>query len=87
MRLLPGKRLLFAIDDTPTKRYGPCIHGTGLHHNPTPGPAGEKHCYGHIWVTLAWLAPHPLFAFLALPLRALLYVREKDVGKLSKETP
>ncbi len=87
MRLLPGNRLLFAIDDTPTKRYGRCIQGAGIHHNPTPGPAGEKHCYGHIWVTLAWLAPHPLFGFLALSLRGLLYVREKDVPKLNKETP
>jgi hypothetical protein len=87
MRLVPGKRLLFGIDDTPTKRYGRCIQGAGIHHNPTPGPAGEKHCYGHIWVTLAWLAPHPLFGIVALPLRALLYVREKDVPELNKETP
>jgi hypothetical protein len=87
MRLLPGKHLLFGIDDTPTKRYGPCIQGAGIHHNPTPGPAGEKYCYGHIWVTLAWLAPHPLFDILALPLRALLYVREKHVPELNKETP
>jgi hypothetical protein len=87
IRLIPGKRLLFAIDDSPTKRYGPCIEGAGIHHNPTPGPAGEKHLYGHIWVTLAWLAPHPLFGFLALPLRAWLYVREKDVPELNKQTP
>jgi hypothetical protein len=36
---------------------------------------------------LAWLAPHPLFGIVALPLRALLYVREKDVPELNKETP
>jgi hypothetical protein len=27
---------LFALDDTPTPRYGPCVEGAGLHHNPTP---------------------------------------------------
>jgi hypothetical protein len=87
MRLVPGDRLLFAIDDTPTKRYGPCIQAAGIHHNPTPGPAGEPYFYGHVWVTLAWLAAHPLFGVLALPLQALLYVREKDVPKLNKEYP
>src|SRR5207248_810612 len=39
--LLRGNRLWAAIDDTPTARYGPCIEGAGIHHNPTPGPAGE----------------------------------------------
>ena len=46
-----------------------------------------KFLYGHIWVTLAWLAKHPLWHTLALPLRALLYVRAKDVPELAKETP
>ena len=87
MRLLPGNRLCFAIDDSPTKRYGPFVQGAGTHHNPTPGPAGAKFLYGHIWVTLAWLAKHPLWHTLALPLRALLYVRAKDVPELAKETP
>jgi hypothetical protein len=35
----PGERFLFALDDTPTKRYGPHVEGAGIHHNPTPGPA------------------------------------------------
>jgi hypothetical protein len=87
MRLAPGERLYFAIDDTPTKRYGPAIQGAGIHHNPTPGPAGGKHCYGHLWVTLAWLACHRLGGVLALPLRALLYVRAKDVPALKKDYP
>jgi hypothetical protein len=87
MRLLAGDRLLFAIDDTPGKRYGPAIQGAGIHHNPTPGPAGEKHFYGHLWVTLAWLAAHPFTGVLALPLWALLYVREKDVPELNKDYP
>ena len=41
-RIDPGGRLLLAIDDTPTKRYGPKVQGAGIHHNPTPGPAGSK---------------------------------------------
>jgi DDE superfamily endonuclease len=85
--LAPGERLLFAIDDTPTKRYGPCVQGAGTHHNPTPGPAGAKLLYGHVWVTLAWLAFHPHFGVLALPLWALLYVRAKDVPKLAEDYP
>jgi DDE superfamily endonuclease len=84
MLRLPGERLLFAIDDTPTPRYGPSVEGAGIHHNPTPGPAGEKYVYGHLWVTLAWLAQHPLWQTLALPLRALLYIRAKDVPRLPR---
>lgn len=33
-------RLVFAVDDTPTPRYGPQVPGAGIHPNPTPGPAG-----------------------------------------------
>ena len=43
-------RLLFGLDDTPTRRYGPKVQGAGIHHNPTPGPAGAKFVYGHVWV-------------------------------------
>lgn len=74
----PGERLLFALDDTPTKRYGPHVEGAGVHHNPSPGPAGAKFLYGHVWVTLAWVARHPLWGAIGLPLRACLYVRQKD---------
>lgn len=82
-----GEQLVFAIDDTPSKRYGPCIQGAGIHHNPTPGPAGEKFLFGHLWVTLAWLVHHPLCGVLALPLQALLYIRAKDVATLNQEHP
>ena len=79
--------LRFAIDDTPTARYGPCVQAAGIHHNPSPGPAGGKFVYGHVWVCLAWLACHPAWNTLALPLRALLYVRAKDVPMLAKHYP
>ena len=87
LRHVPGEHLLFAIDDTPTPRYGPYVQGAGLHHHPSPGPAGEKFVYGHLWVTLAWLVRHPRWDTLSLPLRALLYVRAKDVPALAQETP
>jgi hypothetical protein len=87
MDATPGQRLVFALDDTPTKRFGPCIQGAGIHHNPTPGPAGERFCYGHVWVSLAWLAPHRLWGIVALPLQALLYVRAKDVPTLNAQSP
>ena len=77
-------RLLFAIDDTPTKRYGPKVEGAGIHHNPTPGPAEQKFLYGHLWVTLAWIVRHPRWGAIALPLRAMLYVRQKQIAFLHK---
>jgi DDE superfamily endonuclease len=76
-----------ALDDSPTKRYGPHVEGAGIHHNPTPGPAQQQFLYGHVWVTLAWVVHHPLWGVLGLPLRALVYMREKDVAKLTKWYP
>ena len=77
-----GERLLLGLDDTPTKRYGPLVEGAGIHHNPTPGPAEQQFLYGHVWVTMAWIVRHPLWGAIGLPLRALLYVRRKDITKL-----
>ncbi len=82
-RLLgPEDPLVVAIDDTPTPRWGPCVEGAGIHHNPNPGPAGEKYLYGHVWVTLAALLDHPEQGVRALPLRADLYVRHKDITSI-----
>jgi hypothetical protein len=82
--LLVGNQphLLFGLDDTPTARYGPKVQGAGIHHNPTPGPAGDKFVYGHVWVTLAWLAPHRRWSTIALPLLARLCIRQKDLPKV-----
>jgi hypothetical protein len=74
-----AERLTLALDDTPTQRYGPLVQGAGVHHNPTPGPAGSPYVYGHVWVVLALLAPHPTWGVVALPLLARLYVRAKDL--------
>lgn len=80
-----GRRLLVAIDDSPTKRYGPQVEGAGIHHNPTPGPAGEKFLYGHVFVSIAALAKHPAWGCVALPLSSELYVRNKDIAQLPPE--
>lgn len=78
-RLPLPERVLLAVDDSPTKRYGPKVEGAGIHHNPTPGPADQKFLYGHVWVTISLVATHPLWGVIGLPLLGLLYVRAKDV--------
>jgi DDE superfamily endonuclease len=83
--LLDSKRLVVAVDDMPTKRYGPRVEGAGIHRHPSPGPAGEEHPYGHVWVVLAALARHRQWGSIALPLQGQLYVREADVAKLPPE--
>ena len=77
------KRVLVAIDDTPTKRYGPKVEAAGVHHDPTPGPTAHPFCYGHVWVTLAVIVRHRWWGTIGLPIWSWLYVREKDVVKLS----
>lgn len=85
--LSASNRLTVAIDDTPTRRYGPDVEGCGIHHNPSPGPADKKHLYGHVWVMLAALARHREWGTVALPLQASLYIRDIDIAKLPPERP
>jgi hypothetical protein len=80
-----GDRILLGMDDSPTSRYGRHVEGVGVHHNPTPGPADGEWLYGHNWVALAWLATHPVWGVIAMPLRSMLYVREVDVPKLAEK--
>jgi len=72
-------RLTLALDDTPTRRYGPYVQAAGVHHNPTPGPAGSPHVYGHVFVVLALLVEHRSWGVIALPLLSRLYVRRADL--------
>lgn len=84
-KLAPRDRILLGMDDSPTSRYGKHVEGAGVHHNPTPGPADGDWLYGHNWVCLAWLATHPLWGTIALPLMSKLYVREVDVPQLAEK--
>src|SRR4051812_16170924 len=63
--LLGPRRLRLAIDAPPPARSGPHVEGAGFHPTPPPGPAGQKHLYGHVWVTLAALATHEDFGCIA----------------------
>jgi len=82
-RLSPIGRVLLGIDDTVTKRYGPCVEGAGIHRNPTPGPADQAFAYGHVWVTISWIVRHRWWGTIGLPLLAKLYVRAKNMPLLS----
>ena len=79
------KRLLLVIDDSPTKRYGPKVEGADVHHNPTPGPADQPFLYGHVWVTISLALRHSKWGPLALPLWAMLYVRQQTMATIPKE--
>jgi DDE superfamily endonuclease len=80
--IVPGDRLVFAIDDTATKRQGPLVEGAGIHHNPTPGAAENKFLYGHVWVVLSWVVRHPWWGTIGLPILAMMYVREKSLKSI-----
>jgi hypothetical protein len=92
LRSLPlPERLLLVIDDSPTKRYGPKVEGADVHHNPTPGPADQPFLYGHrpplrggARVTISLALRHPQWGPLALPLRAMLYVRRQTMATIPK---
>jgi hypothetical protein len=81
--IVPGDRLVFAIDDTATKRQGPRVEGAGIHHNPTPGAAENKFLYGHVWVVLSWVVRHHLWGTIGLPILAMMYVRQKNLKSIA----
>lgn len=72
----------FALDDSPTKRYGRHVEAANIHHNPTPGPGDGDWLYGHNWVCLAVVVSHSLFGAIALPLLSRLYIRKDDIESL-----
>src|SRR4051812_46623839 len=61
-------RLTLALVATPTQRYGPNAQGVGVHHNPTPGPAGSPYVYGHVFIVLASPVTHQAWGTVALTL-------------------
>ncbi len=84
-RVDAGDRPVFAVDDTPAKRYGPRVQGAGIRHDPTPGPAGSRFLYGHSRVTLSRVAHHARCGVIGLPLLGMLSVRRVDVPDLASQ--
>ena len=78
-----ANRRTFARDGTPTERSGRHVRGAGVHHDPTPGPAGGPFVYGHVWVVLGPLAAHPAWGVVARPLLARRYVRQKNLAGIA----
>ena len=75
-------RVLMAIDDTATKRYGPKVQGAGIHRNPIVTPDGAKFIYGHVWVVLSALVRHKHWGTIGLPLLAKMYIRAREVDSV-----
>lgn len=73
------EKIVAAIDDTSTGRYGKKVEGAGLHHQQTSKPDGDCWVFGHVWVTLSIVLNHPLFGSVGLPVFSKLYIREVDI--------
>ena len=74
----PANASCSAWDDTPTKTLRAARRGAPASHQLIPAPvrADQKFLYGHIWVTIAWLAYHPRWGLpSACPCVPWLYVR------------
>ena len=80
--LCPSKQVVWILDDTVLRRYGPKVQGAGLHRNPAPAPGEGPFYYGHSWGRLAWAVRTPHWGTTAIPLGSKLYVRQQDIEKL-----
>ncbi len=79
----PSYPIRVVVDDSPTPRYGKHVEGAVCITIRRPGPADGEWMYGHNWVSMCFLATHPLWGVVALPLRSLLYVRLIDLPLLA----
>lgn len=73
-----------AIDDSRTKRFGPCVEAAKIRHNPTPGPGDGDWLYGNTRVCLTMVLSHPVIGVISLPLLLRLYVRKVAIEALAK---
>jgi len=76
-RLQP-KRIFAAIDDTVAAKYGKHFDGLGIHHDPMNRANPKRLSAGHCFVCLALIAEQTKNHFVALFVRAALYVQQKS---------
>jgi hypothetical protein len=71
------RRVFAAIDDTVAAKFGKCFEGLGIHHDPMNRSHPKRLSHGHCFVCLALLAEQSKDHFVALFIRAALYVQKK----------
>jgi hypothetical protein len=77
-----GERVTVAMDDRPVAKSRGKMPGLGWHHCHNRGACAGPFVHGHIWVQIALVARLGQEAF-SLPLRALMYRRQKDCRRNS----
>jgi hypothetical protein len=85
IKLVPvHERLVFIVDETLVRRYGPWVSGLGIHRDAVRSSKNRAITTpGHKWVTLAIGLRLDSYRFLALPIFSVLYTSKKQ-GKRSK---
>jgi len=86
--IAPGAMLIWAIDDTLTRKRGQHLFGVGMHHDPLLSSKGRKVTnWGHDWVVLCIVVVSPFWApgkVFALPISARLYRNRQGNNKQKK---
>ena len=75
---LQPKRVFAAIDDTVAAKYGKHFDGLGIHHDPMNRTNPKRLSAGHCFVCVALIAEQTKNHFVALFVRAALYVQQKS---------
>ena len=78
-------RVCLAGDDTPIRRYGPKVEGTGWQFHESNGNHNDDKFYGHSLVVLSLIVEHPRWGTLSIPLRNQIYVCQKDLDKIDAQ--
>jgi DDE superfamily endonuclease len=86
--LAPGATLLWAVDDTLSRRRGLTLFGAGMHHDALLSSRKKPVVsWGHDWVVLCLLIVHPFWAptkVFALPVAARLYRNRQGLTRRKK---
>jgi len=86
---VPAGIIVLAVDDTLCRKRGLTVYGTGMHHDPLiSSRAKPLVSWGHDWVVLTLIVPHPFWASTkvwSLPLAFRLYRNRQGLTKGKKK--